>query len=347
MPQISIIVPVFKVEKYINRCIESLINQTLEDIEIILVDDGSPDNCGLICDEYAKKDNRIRVIHKTNGGLGFARNSGLEIAIGNYIAFVDSDDFVSLNMYEILYNEAEKNNADVCLCGFNRVIKDDIILEYSNPMNKGIYTEDAVLKVILANMLGAPPDYPKDDFIGMSSWMGIYSKKIITENNIRFYSEREYISEDALFNIDYFSKSKRAAIIPDPLYYYCENAASLTKSYKGDRFQKCKILYKEIIRRIQHLDIMDQAKLNADRTFIANSRVCIMQEVDNYKVNGLKNAKKNIYSICSDSVLKDVLTKYPIYKLPIKQRIFSIFTKYKMVSLLFILAYLNSRGNRR
>ncbi len=347
MAKISIIVPVFKVEKYLNRCIESLINQTFKDVEIILVDDGSPDNCGIICDAYAGKDNRIRVIHKANGGLGFARNSGIETALGKYIAFVDSDDFVSLEMYNILYNEAEKNHADVCLCGFNRVINDNIILAYSNPMNKGIYTEDAVLKDILANMLGAPPDYPKDDFIGMSSWMGIYSKKIITENNIRFYSEREYISEDALFNIDYFSKSKRAAIIPDPLYYYCENVTSLTKSYKGNRFQKCKILYEEITRRIQFLDIKDQAKLNVDRTFIANSRVCIMQEVDNCKESGLKNTKKNIYKICSDSLLKDVLREYPIYKLPIKQRIFSIFTRYKMINLLFILAYINSRGNKR
>ena len=93
-PKVSIIVPVYNVEKYLDRCMESLLNQTLKDIEIILVDDGSPDNCPQICDEYAKKDSRVKVVHKVNAGLGYARNSGLDVASGEYVAFVDSDDYV-------------------------------------------------------------------------------------------------------------------------------------------------------------------------------------------------------------------------------------------------------------
>ena len=118
MPKISIIVPVYNVEQYINRCIDSLLGQTLKDIEIILVDDGSPDQCPQICDEYARKDSRIKVIHKKNNGLGYARNSGLELATGEYIAFVDSDDYVNINMYEKLYNETINNNFDIVYCGF-------------------------------------------------------------------------------------------------------------------------------------------------------------------------------------------------------------------------------------
>lgn len=97
-PKVSIILPIYNVEKYLDRCMESLLNQTLEDIEIIMVDDGSPDNCPQMCDEYAKKDNRVKVVHKKNAGLGFARNSGLDVAKGEYIAFVDSDDYVGLNI---------------------------------------------------------------------------------------------------------------------------------------------------------------------------------------------------------------------------------------------------------
>ena len=98
-PKVSIIVPVYNVEKYLVRCMESLLNQTLKEIEIILVDDGSPDNCPQMCDEYARRDSRVKVIHKSNAGLGYARNSGLDVAVGEYIAFVDSDDYVDTSMY--------------------------------------------------------------------------------------------------------------------------------------------------------------------------------------------------------------------------------------------------------
>ena len=120
-PKISVIIPVYKVEKYLDRCVNSVLNQTLKDIEVILIDDGSPDGCPAMCEEYKKKDNRVRVIHKENGGLGYARNSGLEIATGEYIAFVDSDDFIEEDMYESLYSDAIKYNADVVLQGW----KDD------------------------------------------------------------------------------------------------------------------------------------------------------------------------------------------------------------------------------
>jgi glycosyltransferase involved in cell wall biosynthesis len=118
-PIISIIVPIYNVEKYLDRCITSLRNQTLKNIEIILVDDGSPDNCPNLCDKYAQQDYRIKVIHQKNKGLGLARNAGIDIAQGKYIAFVDSDDYVSTKMYEQLYNESLKQDFDIIYCGVN------------------------------------------------------------------------------------------------------------------------------------------------------------------------------------------------------------------------------------
>ena len=115
-PKISIIIPVYNVEKYLDRCIDSIINQSLKDIEIILVDDGSPDNCPQLCDEWAKKDSRIKVIHKENAGLGMARNTGMQHATGEYIAFIDSDDYVDLDMYAKLLEKAELHNADIVYC---------------------------------------------------------------------------------------------------------------------------------------------------------------------------------------------------------------------------------------
>ena len=110
MPKVSVIVPVYKVEPYIEKCICSLINQTLKDIEIILVDDGSPDNCGIICDKFAKQDSRIIVIHKENGGLSDARNAGMKVASGEFLGFVDSDDYVSQEMFELLYTASKSRN---------------------------------------------------------------------------------------------------------------------------------------------------------------------------------------------------------------------------------------------
>ena len=118
---ISIIVPVYKVEKYIDECIKSIINQTYTNLEIILIDDGSPDNCGKICDEYAKNDKRIKVIHQKNMGQSVARNVGLEYAKGDYIGFVDSDDYIKNNMFEVLHNNLVSYNADISICNIIKV----------------------------------------------------------------------------------------------------------------------------------------------------------------------------------------------------------------------------------
>lgn len=128
-PMISIVVPVYNVEKYLNRCIESIINQTFNNIEIILVDDGSTDSSGNICDEYKKIDSRIKVIHKENGGLSDARNVGIENACGEWIGFVDSDDYIAENMYEQLYCLIRKYNADIAICGVKDIYEGNAIIQ--------------------------------------------------------------------------------------------------------------------------------------------------------------------------------------------------------------------------
>ena len=117
MPKISIIVPVYNVEKYLEKCVKSILNQTFTDFELILVDDGTPDSSGVICDQFAEKDERIKVIHKKNGGLSDARNTGIEVAKGEYIGFVDSDDYIAEDMYELLYTNIVNEEADLSICG--------------------------------------------------------------------------------------------------------------------------------------------------------------------------------------------------------------------------------------
>ena len=122
--KISVIIPVYKVEKYLNKCVESVINQTYKNLEILLVDDGSPDKCPEMCDAWAKKDSRIKVIHKQNGGVADARNIGIENATGKYIAFIDSDDYLNKTMYQKLFEKITTTNSDICMCGFINVYED-------------------------------------------------------------------------------------------------------------------------------------------------------------------------------------------------------------------------------
>ena len=126
MTKISVIVPIYKVEKYLARCVDSIINQTYKNLEIILVDDGSPDGCGAMCDEYAKKDERIKVIHKENGGLSSARNAGLDIATGDYIAFVDSDDRLSSDAYE---KPVCDDLTLSCICAYRNALEFSVLIE--------------------------------------------------------------------------------------------------------------------------------------------------------------------------------------------------------------------------
>lgn len=137
---ISIIVPVYKVEKYLHTCVDSILKQTYENLEIILVDDGSPDNCGSLCDSYAAQDPRIRVIHKPNGGLSDARNAGLEIATGEYVGFIDSDDYIAPDMYRVLYDAITKHHADVAVCSSQNVCESETKIFPVSQGNVRVYT---------------------------------------------------------------------------------------------------------------------------------------------------------------------------------------------------------------
>ena len=214
--KISVIVPIYKVEKYLRKCVDSIINQTYKNLEIILVDDGSPDNCPAICDEYAKKDNRIKVIHKPNGGLSDARNAGLDIATGEYIAFVDSDDYIDLTMYEKLYNAIKQNNCDLAICGFRQVDEND------KPLNNGwskkfvIYEKDHSLDALFTTNIGGI----------VVAWNKLYKKHIF--DIIRY--PKGLIHEDEYIIYDVIVKCNGIVIIEDQLYNYVQRANSIIGS---------------------------------------------------------------------------------------------------------------------
>ena len=334
MSKVSVVIPIYNTEKYLKRCLDSVINQTLEDIEIILVDDASPDNAGELCDEFAKKDARIKVIHKENGGLGFARNSGIEVACGEFIAFLDSDDYVEEDMYEKLYNTAIEKNVQTCLCGHTQYFDDGTTEVRPNLKAGNLYRGEQVQKDVLLEIIGTMPEYPEDLTIGMSTCMGIYSLDVIKDNNMRFCSEREFISEDFMMNIDYYKYADSVYIMDTVPYYYCANGSSLSKSYKKDRFSRNMVMYNEVLRRLDDYEYLEEAKLRLDRTMLGFTRVHAQQICTHYNMS---DSIKELKKMCNEDELIKLLKNYPYNKNPIKYKLFNTFMDKKMAFLLWLL----------
>ena len=231
-PLVSVVVPVYNVEKYLDRCVQSVVNQTYENLEIILVDDGSTDKSAPMCDSWAKADSRVKVVHKKNSGLGMARNTGLESACGKYIFFFDSDDYVNVETVEKCVATAEKNNSEVVIYGLCDVYDDGKTSEKEIVTYKTVYVGDEVKNEVLPGMFTYSMGF------GISSCGKMYSLSKIKELNLKFKSEKEIISEDAYFILELFSHINNVSIIKESLYYYYKRSNSLTHSYKADRQKK-------------------------------------------------------------------------------------------------------------
>ena len=218
MPEISVIVPVYKVEKYIHRCVNSILNQTYRDFELILVDDGSPDNCGAICDEYEAKDSRIRVIHKPNGGLSSARNAGIDIAQGKYIMFCDSDDYVAEDWCEVMLDAITTFPQSLVVSDLLKV-----------PETEEIYCEEQVVK-----------EFAETSFYtlvkrGLSGYVcnKIFRNETVQNWNMRFDENRKF-AEDVPFVIDYCKTCKSFVLVDASLYYYVQREGSILHTVRFD-----------------------------------------------------------------------------------------------------------------
>lgn len=229
MPIISVIVPVYKVEKYLERCVSSLINQSLEDMEIILVDDGSPDQSGALCERLQEKDERILVIHKKNGGLSSARNAGMKVARGKYIGFVDSDDDVELDMFQVMVAVAELNNADFVMSDYIRVTQEGNSTLISTNLKSGSYLKEDIVKNIYPSLImGENIDYGPI----LSVWRCIYNRAFLAKNNIMFAEDVKW-SEDNLFSAMVSYCANRFVYLKEKgLYHYYQNPGTITTSYR-------------------------------------------------------------------------------------------------------------------
>lgn len=326
MPIISIIVPVYNVEKYLNKCINSILNQTFEDYELILVDDGSTDNSSRICDEYAKIDDRIKVIHKINGGLSSARNMGIENSCGEYIAFIDSDDYIHPQMIEILYNNIKMYQADISICNYENVKENEA---YNKIIFKDFKLIDREIKEY-TNIDALKELDNKNVLIFTIACNKLYKKQLF--NNVRYKEGKIHEDEFIIHELLYYSS--KIVYTNKKLYYYFMREGSITKSkYSISRIDLLDA-HKERIRFFRNIvkdkDMVERAVFGYSKTFfrvyyrlkyeVEDSDKCLRALKREYESN-LINILRNPYYTKKEKIIIIVFCINPkIYEIYLNRR---------------------------
>lgn len=313
---ISVIVPIYKAEKYLKRCVDSILNQTHKELEVILVNDGSPDSCPYMCDEYAKMDSRIRVIHKKNGGVSTARNMGLVEATGDYITFVDSDDYLEQNMYELMLDRAIRYNCDVVMCDCLKEYSDKSIL-YTHDIRPGYYDKTQLYNEYYQHLLMMENvEYPPT----ISNWLLLFRRKLYSGKSLPRYINGVRFSEDLLFgaellyNADSFYYLKNEA-----LYHYWMNPDSATHVFKKDKWEDYKKLHSEIKKRFYNCrDFNFHYQIDLTLLFFVYNAV---GDIIGTPEMECRKKKTLINSILSEISVQQMFQRISIVTLPISRKL--------------------------
>ena len=332
MPQISVIVPVYKAEKFIEHCVDSILNQTYRNIEVILIDDGSPDLCPEICDQYAVKDSRVRVLHKENGGVSSARNAGLDIARGEYITFVDSDDYLEPCMYEMMLNKAISYECDVVMCDCMKDYVDHSEI-YTHNIRAGFYNQEQLEEEYYPHLLMMENvEYPAT----ISNYLLLW-KSTLNIPEMRYEPGIRY-SEDLLFGAKLMWLAKSFYYMKGEAYYhYVMNPVSASHTYVPDKWNDYKRLYGRI---------RDTFEKYEGFNFSYQIDLCVLFFMYNtigeiYKTDFSMNDKKTkIKDILMTSAVVDMFKRLKIAKLQVskKQKLITLIYKYQ-IGLSVLIAY--------
>lgn len=333
---VSVILPVFNVEKYLDHCVASIVNQTYTNLEILLIDDGSPDCCPQICDDWAAKDSRIRVIHKRNEGLGMARNTGIENAKGEYICFFDSDDYIVPEAIEKAYRCITETKAELVSFGFFDVNEKGTIISMLVPsMERSVYSAEQVQRRFLPELIGPDPHGDGTRRLYMSACMMLFSMDVIQRSGWRFVSERVIISEDVYSLLELFSYVKSVAVLSEALYFYRCNMSSTSRSYRERRYGEIRHFYLESMKLCDRLGYCDEVKKRMADPYLAFTRAAMKQEMA--APIPVTDRIRHIRDILQDETLQRVLHDLGADRTNMARRLLFFFMKHQMTGLCCLL----------
>ena len=300
MAKISVVMPIYKVEKYLAKAIESVLNQTHKDIEVFLIDDGSPDNSGTICDDYAKRDNRIIVIHKQNEGAPAARNIAIEKSNGKYIYFIDSDDWIESTMLEEMYNLAENNTADLVVTGFcMEYYEKGKYVQYQNKIKDRVYSSQQefrkeAYKYLNNSILSLP-------------WNKLYLSKTIKEHKIRFPNKKW---DDHHFNMEYLKYVNKVVMSDITMYHWYrsrEGSETMINYQDPNMFEIRKEHYNHVLELYDYWRLNDLESEDAINSYYVGRLFQCIQEISDNKSFKYKQKRDKIKTILEDSQTKKAL----------------------------------------
>jgi len=318
-PKVSIVVPIYNVEPYLRECVDSLLAQTLEDIEILLVDDGSPDRCGEIADEYARRDSRITAIHQKNAGLGPARNTGIAHATGEYVGFVDSDDWVKPMMFERLYAAALQYRADIVVGGHRDMVRGKDCRTYRHPLAGRVLEGADQIMPVRNRLFGHLPEDKEVEAFPMRVWTSIYRNAFLRENEIQF---EEILSEDTIFNLSAYKYASVIAFTDDTDYCYrMEEHPSITKTFSSKKLARHED-FVDMLGRMAEKECFqhEQCLMRVKRTAIEYCRIYAGLVVNSGL--SLQAKRKYLHELSKSKMCTEKCDGYPISTLPKQQRIF-------------------------
>lgn len=314
---ISIIVPIYKVEKYIRQCVDSIIAQSLTDIEIILVDDGSPDGCPAICDEYAQADSRVKVVHKKNGGLMSARQAGLKAATGDYIGFVDGDDWIEPDMYEHFANAIKKHKPDILMSEFYFSYPDRN--EVSTQCLDADYFEKADLKSkVYPTMLFRGEYY----YFGVQPccWAKVYKKELL-EKHLYSVTTKIKMGEDAAFTYPCLLDADNMCYIDKPLYHYRNNPQSMTNAYDSNMEDTILIPYEALDKCFKEYDYSDGLLNQLDNYLFYLLNIFIRNEVSRDNKKSPISKIRTFKAFTDNKKIISALRRMSISHLPLRKKL--------------------------
>ena len=339
---VTVVVPIYNVEKYLDRCILSILGQTYRNLEIILVDDGSPDNCPQMCDAYAEKDSRIKVIHKQNAGLGMARNTGLAQATGEYICFFDSDDFIAPETIETCVAAAREQNADLVVFGKEDVTPTGEVLKAYIPRTpKELFCGDEVVKILLPMAIHPNQKTGEDWNLIHSAWNKLYSMVVIRESGWRFASEREIISEDYYSLTELYGYLNRVCVLDRAFYRYTVNNTSLSRSYKPDRFERIKVFYNAMLSLSRRMGLAEELE-QPIKGITFGFTIGAMKHIVTSRLK-FRQRYRELQTIVKDESLQEIVRTTCYTGSNVQKKLLYEAVKHKLVWLCYLFVYLKNK----